>query len=143
MKNMLILFSLTIFAGMIGCEATARSDKLEPSWQKTASYKKIMQMPTTQPSPLTPRKWEVSKAHYAECVVTHFGSYFDDEFVTKGDGNDTYGWSGMDLVAFGYCPARFIINTLCVPISMIKEPPGVLVTSHLDQQTEDSLHSEK
>jgi len=143
MKSVMIIFLLAILAVIAGCEATAKSDKLEPGWQKTTSYERIMQTPTTQPGPLTPRKWEVSQAHYTECIVTHFGSYFDDEFATKGDGNDTYGWTEMDLVAFGYCPARFIINTLCVPISMIKEPPGVLTTSYLDQQTEDYLHNEK
>ncbi len=129
----LLLMTLAVLAG---CEATAKSDKLEPGWQKTASYEKIMATPATQPSPLVHRKWKISQANYTECVVTHFGSYFDDEFATQGDGNDTYGWTEADILAAIYCPVRFVINTVCVPISMIKEPPGVLTSSDLDQSAE-------
>ena len=119
-----------------GCEATAKSDRMEPGWQKTASYEKIMATPATQPSPLVHRSWKISEANYTECVVTHFGSYFDDEFAKYGDGNDTLGWTDADILAAVYCPIRFVINTVCVPISMIKEPPGVLTTSYLDQPAE-------
>ncbi len=132
--SVLIIISMSVI--FAGCEATAKSDKLEPGWQKTASYEKIMATPATQPSPLVHRNWKISQAHYTECIVTHFGSYFDDEFATQGDGNDTYGWTEADILAAVYCPVRFVVNTVCVPISMIKEPPGVLTTSYLDQSAE-------
>lgn len=136
MKTIISICLVSVIATLIGCEATAQSDKKELTWQKTTSYEKIMaQKPET--SPLKPRNWDNKKAQYTQCVVTHFGSYFDDPFVTKGDGDEYYGWTFMDLAAFAYCPARFIVNTVCVPVSMIKEPPGVLTTTDLDQEIDN------
>ena len=120
------------FIVQFGCEATARSDRAEPRWQTTASYDKIISA-KTEPSPIKPRQWSASQASYQEPAATHFGSYFDDEFVTAGDGDDAYGWTWRDTVAVFYCPVRFGINALAVPVSMVKEPPGVLVTTNMDE----------
>jgi len=118
---------------LLGCEATAISDSAEPTWEPTASYDYIMGQMIAQ-KPAKPTRWaSVHKAHYQSGAVTHFGSYYDDPFVIKGDGDDLYGWTWMDAAAFGYCPARFVANTICVPISMIKEPPGVLVSEDRDE----------
>jgi hypothetical protein len=129
-----LVMGLGLAAMLAGCEATERSDRGEPGWQPTASYDKIMSAPATQPSPVKPRAWNSTVAKYEPPVVTHFGSYFEDPLVTQGDGNDTYGWTLMDLAAVGYSPARFVVNTLAVPISMVKEPPCVLQCTSLDQR---------
>lgn len=114
-----------------GCEATAKSDLAEPTWQGTASYERIFAQKATA-GPIARRPWPQTTAGYEPCIVTHFGSYYDDPFVTTGDGDNAYGWTALDAVAFGYSPARFVVNTLAVPISMIKEPPGILTTTDLD-----------
>jgi len=120
---------------LVGCEATAISDKHEPGWQTTPSYDKI-QAKTAEPSPIKARQWAPTVAEYTSPVVTHFGSYYDDPFVTQGDGNKTYGWTFMDLAAAGYSPARFVVNTVAFPVSMVKEPPCVLQCTNLDQPVE-------
>lgn len=119
-----------------GCEATAKSDRCERHWETTPSYEKIMAAPATQPSPIQARTWQAASATYAPPVVTHFGSYFEDPFVTLGDGNDSYGWTLMDLAAVVCSPARFVVNTVAVPVSMVKEPPCVLQCRDLDQPVE-------
>jgi len=121
---------------LAGCEATAKSDKMERQWQRTASYEKIFSV-KAKPSPIRPRKWAGTQATYEPCTVTHFAGYFDDEFVTVGDGDDAYGWTWADAAAFGYSPFRFIVNTICVPASMVKDPPGVLVTTDLEGSKSD------
>ncbi len=132
---MKLLLVLGLAALVAGCEATAVSDRNEPGWQTTPSYDKIMSAKGT-PNPTKPRSWPATKAEYEPPVVTHFGSYFDDPFVYCGDGNDTYGWTWMDPVAVVYSPARMVVNTVAVPVSMIKEPPGVLQCTNLDQELE-------
>jgi len=117
---------------VVGCDATAKSDKCAPGWETTPSYEKVMSR-EGEPSPIKPRVWSPTVAVYEEPVVTHFGSYFNDPFVTEGDGNDTYGWTCMDLLAVPYSPARFVVNTVAVPVSMVKEPPCVLQCTNLDQ----------
>jgi hypothetical protein len=128
-----VVFGLTLLAGLIGCEATAKSDMCEPGWQKTASYEKAMSKPT-QPSPITQRDWLATTAEYAAPIVTHFPSWFEDPIVIDGDGNDTYGWTGFDTLAAFYSPCRYVVNLVALPVSMIKEPPGVLVCTNLDQE---------
>jgi len=120
---------------LAGCEATAKSDLAEPTWQPTATYEKAFAQPRTT-SVIEPRQWPESQAAYEPCRVTHFGSYYDDPFVTNGDGDSAYGWTGMDWLARVYSPARMAVNTVAVPVSMIKEPPGVLPTTDLDQANE-------
>lgn len=126
-----VTISLLLLAG---CEATAHSDRTEPKWHTTASYDSIMSEQAVNPSPIAPRQWPATQAVYQPCTVTHFGSYFDDDFVYLGDGDDLYGWTWRDAVAFGYSPARFVVNTVCVPLSMVKEPPAVLVTTDIEQR---------
>jgi hypothetical protein len=127
-----MLVGLVGCMAMVGCEATAKSDKCEPGWQTTTSYEKVMST-QGQPSPIKPRQWPATVAEYTAPTVTHFGSYYDDPFVTEGDGNDTYGWTCMDLLAVAYSPTRFVINTVAIPVSMVKEPPCVLQCTNLDQ----------
>ncbi len=136
MKTIITISIAAVIATLIGCEATARSDKNELTWQKTTSYEKIMAQKAGS-NPIQPRNWKKQHAEYTQCVVTHFGSYFDDPFVIKGDGDQYYGWTTADLAAFAYCPARAILNAACIPLSMIKEPPGTLSTSNLDQKIEN------
>jgi len=133
MRTTIVLAALIAGCCIIlaGCEATAKSDRMEPTWQPTASYETIFAKTATT-SPIERRKWAKTYARYEPCIVTHFASYFDDEFVTMGDGNDTHGWTIMDAAAVAYSPARFVVNVLAVPVSMIKDPPGVLVCGNLD-----------
>lgn len=136
-KAVSIALGVLMAAVLVGCEATAKSDRAEPGWQTTTSYDKIMSIENPPPSPIENRPWTSTVAFYEPPVVTHFGSYFDDPIITNGDGNDTYGWTCFDLLAVAYSPARFTVNTLAVPISMIKEPPGVLQTTNLDQKLDN------
>ncbi len=136
-KAMTVILGLLTAATFVGCEATGKSDQGEPRWQTTTSYNKIMSTKVSGPSPIKDREWAPTVACYELPVVTHFGSYFDDPIVTDGDGNDTYGWTLFDPFAVAYSPARFAVNTIAVPISMVKEPPGVLQTTNLDQQVGD------
>lgn len=129
---------LTVVCGMVvtgilaGCEATAKSDMAEPTWEKTASYEKITSVPPVA-SPIKPRTWEPTCANPEPSTVTHFGSYFEDPIVQCGDGNDTYGWTWLDPGAVFYSPTRYVVNLLALPVSMVKEPPGVLQCTDLDQ----------
>lgn len=133
MRTILFLIvTLTSSAILIGCDAFARSDLAEPRWRTTASYDKIVAHPAGV-SPIKPRPWPVSVAEYAPPVVTHVAHYFPDRFVTDGDGNDSYGWTWRDYVAAVYSPASFLVNAVIIPVRMIQDPPGVLITTDLDE----------
>jgi len=132
-KLMCLILGLGLTAVLAGCDATAKSDNFDPSVERTASSIAIMSK-VSQPSPITPRTWYESAAETAAPGVTHFPYWYEDPFVVKGDGNDTYGWTGCDWLAMVYCPCRFVVNTVGLPVSMIKEPPGVLVCTDMDQE---------
>lgn len=137
MKATLMVVCGMILSGLLaGCEATAKSDMMEPSWETTASHEKFKSAPPMQ-SPITPRTWEQTQAIPEPSTVTHFGSYFDDPIVVNGDGNDTYGWTWLDPGAVFYSPVRYVVNVVAVPVSMVKEPPGVLQCTDLDQPISD------
>ncbi|MFA5864929.1 MAG: hypothetical protein WC975_09610 [Phycisphaerae bacterium] len=136
-----LLLGLSLMIVLVGCEATARSDRSEPHWQTTASYDKIMSVPATQPSPIENRIWSETVATYEAPVVAHFGSYFNDPMVS--DIEYTYGWTLMDLASVAYSPARFAVNTVAVPVSMVKEPPGVLQSANLDQPIGETNKADK
>jgi hypothetical protein len=133
MKKVLsVIVGLSLTAMLAGCEATAKSDHFDPCVERTASSEAIMTK-VPQPSPITPRTWQETSAQYAAPVVTHFPYWYEDPVVVKGDGNDTYGWTGDDWLAMVYCPCRFVVNTVGMPISMIKDPPGKMMCTDLDQ----------
>jgi len=133
--NLIAVAVLTLV--LVGCQATAISDRLGPTWQPTASYDYITEQQRS-PLPAQAARWSSEqRVDYQAGTVWHFGSYFDDPFVSRGDGDGLYGWTWMDAAAFGYCPARFIVNTVAVPVSMIKEPPGVAISENRDQFVEN------
>ena len=134
-KLVSVLLGLSLTAILTGCEATAKCDDFDPSVEKTPSSEAIMAK-VPQPSPITHRTWADTSALYAAPVVTHFPYWYEDPFVVNGDGNDSYGWTGTDWLAMVYCPCRFVVNTVGIPASMIKEPPGVCVSTDLDQKLE-------
>lgn len=130
-----LMVVLMLASALPGCQVSAPSYTPETRWPTTASYDKIMSLPAGE-SAIKPRPWPISEANYEPLALTHFASYYLDPFVTEGDQNDTYRWTASDAVAVVYCPARFIVNTIAIPVSMIKEPPGVLVTTRLDEPEE-------
>jgi len=125
-----VLLAATLLSA--GCSATALSDKLEPTWQTTASYDYIMSYSTDYRPPRM-RDWSLRPARYKAGTVTHLPFYYEDPFVVEGDGDETYGWTGMDLVAFVYSPCRFIVNTLALPASVVRQPPVLLVGEDRDE----------
>jgi hypothetical protein len=133
MKTALMVLCGVVLTGiLVGCEATAKSDMMEPTWDKTPSYDKIMSA-TPEPSPIPRRTWQHGEASPEPSTVTHLPSYFDDPIVTDGDGNDTYGWTFLDPAAVAYSPARYAVNFIALPVSMVKEPPATLLCTDLDQ----------
>ncbi len=133
-KGLCVVLGLLLVAILAGCEATAKSDRAEPGWQTTTSYDRIMAVENPPPSPMKKREWSPTVARYEPPVVTHFASYFEDPIVVYGDGNDTYGWTWFDPVAVPFSAGWFALDTVAIPISLVKQPPCVLYTTNLDQQ---------
>lgn len=113
-------------AAMCGCEATAGYDLTDVHQRQTASYKYVFEQASSDTHQRT-RTWTESTVAYEDVAVTHFPFWFEDPFVVDGDGNDSYGWTGMDYVAMVYCPLRGAVNLFGLPASMVVEPPGILV----------------
>jgi hypothetical protein len=141
MLTLWIVALISALTVLTGCEATGKSDQMEPRWQKTASYETTMQH-QQPPLPERKRTWAMVPVRYEAPQVTHFGSYFDDPLIYNGDGNDSYGWSWMEGAWALLGPARFVANTVAVPVSMVKEPPGVLQIRNLDQKIMECDSSE-
>jgi hypothetical protein len=82
-------------------------------------------------APAAPREREWAKSHVrsADGTVLHGPLWFEDPFEDKGTGHDGYyiGWE--DYVAVPYGLARFTLNWLLAPASMIVTPPWTTMES--------------
>lgn len=82
------------------------------------------------------REWEPRVAAYHSGAIRHLPLYMEDPFVDKGHGrtdeshpHDVYRLGWEDWVALPYCPARFTLNWLMMPVSMIVTPPCAVLES--------------
>jgi hypothetical protein len=71
------------------------------------------------------RGWSSMTGYYAAPVVQHGPLYFEDEFENVGVVSDACprGWTWLDFVSIPYCDARWMLNTIAVPVSMVVYPP--------------------
>lgn len=85
-----------------------------------------------QPDAAMIRDWPKIEIAADPGGVTHWPLYFEDPFEDKGAGrrdpNKYYiGWE--DYVALPYCFARYTLNWIAVPASMIVQPPWSVMES--------------
>ena len=75
------------------------------------------------------RPWEPTPVQFEFTGTDHWPLWWEDPFVDKGDGNDTFAWTCADYVAMPYGPGRFILNTIAWPVSAVVTPPGTRMSS--------------
>jgi len=89
-----------------------------------------------EPGPPRHRDWEAATVAAESGVVRHWPLYTEDPFEDKGHGRTDatdpynvyrYGWE--DFVALAYCPARFTLNWLALPVSAVVTPPWTILES--------------
>ena len=87
-------------------------------------------------APLRHREWAPTCVAPENGAVVHWPLYFEDPFVTKGDGRtdetnprDVYRMGWEDWVALPYGHARFTTNWLLLPVSAIVTPPWTAMES--------------
>jgi hypothetical protein len=82
------------------------------------------------------RDWQPSHAPCEEVGVVHGPLYYEDPFEDKGSANDAQCLGGEDIIAAPYGFARFWLNTLGLPVSMVVTPPWtpMLSDGRLSQQ---------
>ncbi len=71
------------------------------------------------------RDWDEMTSYYAPQVVQHWPLYFEDPFEDKGKstGCGYAGWTWEDFFAIPYSDARWLLNTIALPVSMVVTPP--------------------
>ncbi len=71
------------------------------------------------------RGWPPMMGYYAAPVVQHGPLYFEDEFENVGTVSDACprGWTWADFLSIPYCDARWMLNTIASPVSMVVYPP--------------------
>ncbi|HEY3243516.1 MAG TPA: hypothetical protein VGM03_09210, partial [Phycisphaerae bacterium] len=62
-------------------------------------------------------------------TVTHWPLWYEDPFEDKGSEDGEFKWTAEDAIAFPYGLARFILNTIGLPASMVVEPPWTVMCS--------------
>ncbi|MCG3181658.1 MAG: hypothetical protein BIFFINMI_04056 [Phycisphaerae bacterium] len=69
------------------------------------------------------RDWAPAAATYVPCQVEHMQRWFADPYddVTRL-GPAGFGCTCDDLLAGVYCPARFMVNLVALPVSVIVKP---------------------
>ena len=61
--------------------------------------------------------------------VPHYPLWWEDPFEDKGDGDGMFAWTWADYVAMPYCYARFLLNTVASPVSVLVTLPGTPMVS--------------
>ena len=62
-------------------------------------------------------------------TVGHYPLRWEDPFEDRGSDDGQYAWTWEDYVAMPYGLARFILNTACLPASVVVQPPVPLMSS--------------
>jgi hypothetical protein len=62
-------------------------------------------------------------------TVTHFPLWWQDPLEDRGSDDGRFAWTWVDYFGMPYCLARFDLNTLAFPISVVLEPPVPLMES--------------
>lgn len=77
-----------------------------------------------QPS-IRQRGWAPMASYYTVPVVAHGPLYFEDEMENVGaiNSNCPSGWTWVDFASIPYSDARWMLNTIALPVSMIANPP--------------------
>jgi hypothetical protein len=76
-----------------------------------------------EPAELRRRDWEPRTVSAESGAVTHWPLYFEDPFEDKGHGRSDYRLGWEDYVAMPYGYARYTLNWLLFPASVIVTPP--------------------
>jgi len=85
-----------------------------------------------KPNAQRTREWQQICTKQENGAVTHWPLYFEDPFVDKGTdrtGRDCYHLGWEDAVAAPYCFARFTLNWIAVPVSLVVQPPWLVMES--------------
>jgi len=86
--------------------------------------------------PFRMRSWPTHTVRFHHGGIRHMPRWFadpHDDVDTFGPAcwgpqspcvgiGGSFGWDGDDLVAFVYCPGRFLVNLVAVPVSIIVRP---------------------
>jgi hypothetical protein len=77
-----------------------------------------------QPS-IQQRGWTPMASYYDVPAVQHGPLYFEDEMENVGavNSNCPAGYTWLDFVSIPYCDARWMLNTIALPVSMVASPP--------------------
>lgn len=69
------------------------------------------------------REYPPAKAPSVSGAVEHGPLYFEDPFETHGSRDGVFAWTWEDYFAFFYCDARWLINGIATPVSVVVDPP--------------------
>ncbi len=88
------------------------------------SIRAAQAQPSVRHRPIPP-----STAPAVDESVPHFPLWWEDPFEDQGDNDDTFAWTWQDYFAMPYGEARYILNTLGFPASVIVQPPWATMVS--------------
>lgn len=122
----LLLVSL-LLPGMCGCGELInpfRDDLPGSALITTASARRVRE--AALDSGVRLRGWDASLLQAQNPGVTHWPLWWEDFVEDSGSDDGQFAWTWRDYAAFGYCPARQIVNTVALPVSWIVDPPGAV-----------------
>jgi len=115
---------------VVGCQHTINpflDDSPAVEQVTTASVEGARAAPR-QPS-IPPRDFEPFAVYAQDGTVDHWPLWWEDPFEDKGSEDDRFAWTLEDYFAYGYCPARFLLNTMAFPVSAYVTKPGTVMCS--------------
>jgi hypothetical protein len=147
------LSTAALLACVTGCASQYHTD---PFREDGPSSEVVWNSPTAtdlyqriDPQPQRARDFPARTVTTADGTVPHWPLYFQDPFVDKGHGRTDEDPTGMtaggrnkyhlgweDYVALPYSPARWLLNTVAIPVSMVVQHPFTEMESdgHISRQ---------
>jgi len=76
-----------------------------------------------------PRDFPAATTGTADGAVTHGPLYFEDPADDVGSEDGAFSWTGEDFLQMAIGPARFLMNGVFIPISLLDTPPWMVMSS--------------
>ncbi len=133
-----VLVFLVSTIPLTGCQLKVDPFKDELAGRQEITTASVEGARTAQTAPAMPRArgYAPFELHAEPEGVTHGPLYFEDPFEDKGSEDGQFAWTGEDYLQLFYWRARYLLNGIFLPVSLVVTPPWTVMESdgHLSRQ---------
>jgi len=121
------LFAVPFFCGCSLIVHPFRDELANEPPVTTASVETVRNTQATRSVQV--RDWPAVDLYSQDGAVKHLPLYFEDPYEDKGSEDGKFAWTWEDYFQVFYWRARFLVNTIAFPVSVVVTPPWTVMES--------------